>query len=44
MTDIKDLDKPFKALDVNHDERLQILTLHSITWSLDKIANKTGTT
>jgi len=36
MTDIKDLDKPFKALDLNRNERLQIMTLCSIGWSLDK--------
>lgn len=44
MTDIEDLDGPFKAIDLNRDERLQILTLRSIGWSFDQIIEKTGAT
>ena len=39
-----DLETKFKALDLSRDERLQILTLHSIGWSLTKISQHTGAT
>ena len=39
-----DLEEKFKAFDLSRDERLQILTLHSIGWSLNKISQHTGAT